>query len=72
MRSIEQPPSTRMAAEWARRYLQSLNEPRDRWEADYFRSGCNFLARDSTTGAIACWKSITLPIDRRRKLHLAV
>lgn len=70
MRSIEQPPPARMTAEWARRYLQRLDQPLDPWETDYFRSGCNFLARDSATGAIACWKSMNLPIDRRRETYM--
>jgi len=68
MRTIE-PLPTRTTIDWARRYLQRLDQPLDPWEADYFRSGCNFLARDSATGAIACWKSMNLPIDRRRETY---
>ena len=69
MRNIEASEPARMTAEWARRYLQRLDQPLDSWEADYFRSGCNFLARDSATGAIACWKSMNLPVNRRRETY---
>jgi|SRR5882757_9371221 len=69
MRIIEQPEPARMTSEWARRYLERLDQPLDPWETDFFRSGCNFLARDSATGAISCWKSMNLPIARRRETY---
>lgn len=58
-----------MITEWARRYLERIDEPFDPWQADFFRSGCNFLARESSMGAMACWKSMNLPVDRRRETY---
>jgi hypothetical protein len=54
---------------WAGRYLERLAEPFDDWEADSFRRGCGFLARGLSIGAASCWRSMTLPSDRREEVY---
>ena len=54
---------------WAGRYLERLAQPFDDWEADSYRRGCGFLARGLSIGAASCWRSMTLPLDRRHEVY---